>query len=76
MQIIIWLAPLIKHDISVTVVGDTQVDNAGVGLGCGEGRVITMVIRMETDNNCAISATYSVFIAKGTEEQGCCKLIL
>ena len=57
MQIIIWLAPLIKHDISVTVVGDTQVDNAGVGLGCGEGRVITMVIRMETDNNCAISAT-------------------
>ena len=33
-------------------------DNAGVGLGCGEGRVITMVIIIGTDNNCAITTTW------------------
>lgn len=33
-------------------------DNAGVGLGCGEGRVITMVIIIGTDNNCAVSTTW------------------
>ena len=57
MQIIIWLAPLIKHDILVTVVGDNPSGQCRGWMGCGEGRVITMVIRMGTDNNCAISAT-------------------
>ncbi len=33
-------------------------DSAGVGLGCGEGRVITMVIIIGTDNNCAITTTW------------------